>query len=72
MTIEITQEQQRMIDLAITSGAFRNPNDVVATALAMLFEEIEDGIVSQARSHEPRFSLDEAEAELTPSALGRL
>jgi Arc/MetJ-type ribon-helix-helix transcriptional regulator len=49
MAIEITKEQQRMIDLAIASGAFRSPDDVIGTALAMLFEEIEDGIVSEVR-----------------------
>jgi Arc/MetJ-type ribon-helix-helix transcriptional regulator len=70
MTIEITAEQQRIIDLAIASGAFRTPDDVVGTALAMLFEEIEDGIVSDARAGEPRFSLDEVEAELR--ALGKI
>ena len=39
MAIEITKEQQRMIDLAIASGAFRSPDDVIGTALAMLFEK---------------------------------
>jgi Arc/MetJ-type ribon-helix-helix transcriptional regulator len=70
MTIEITDEQQRMIDLAIASGAFRTPGDVIGTALAMLFEEIEDGIVSDARASEPRFTLEEVEAEL--KALGKI
>jgi Arc/MetJ-type ribon-helix-helix transcriptional regulator len=70
MTIEITEEQQRIIDLAIASGVFRTPGDVVETALAMLFEEIEDGIVSDARAGEPRFTLDEVEAELR--ALGKI
>jgi Arc/MetJ-type ribon-helix-helix transcriptional regulator len=70
MTIEITDEQQRMIDLAIASGAFRTPGDVIGTALAMLFEEIEDGIVSDARASEPRFTLEEVEAEL--GALGKI
>jgi Arc/MetJ-type ribon-helix-helix transcriptional regulator len=64
MAMEITKEQQRMIDLAIASGAFRTPDDVIGTALAMLFKEIEDGIVSEARRDEPRFTLDDVEAEL--------
>jgi Arc/MetJ-type ribon-helix-helix transcriptional regulator len=64
MAIEITKEQQRMIDLAIASGAFRSPGEVIGTALAMLFEEIGDGIVSDGRAAEPRFTLDEVEAEL--------
>jgi Arc/MetJ-type ribon-helix-helix transcriptional regulator len=67
MAIEITKEQQRMIDLAVASGAFRSPDEVIGTALAMLFEELEDGIVSQ---NEPRFTLDQVEAELR--ALGKI
>jgi Arc/MetJ-type ribon-helix-helix transcriptional regulator len=70
MTIEITDEQQRMIDLAIASGAFRTSGDVIEAALAMLFEEVEDGIVSAARASEPRFTLEEVEAELR--ALGKI
>jgi len=62
--IEITKEQQRMIDLAIAFGAFRSLGDVIGTALAMLFEDIEDGIVSEARRDEPHFTLDEVGAEL--------
>lgn len=59
-----------MIDLAIQSGAFHNSNEVIATALAMLAEDIEDGAVSEARSHEQRFTLAEVESELR--ALGKL
>jgi Arc/MetJ-type ribon-helix-helix transcriptional regulator len=70
MTIELKPEQQRMIDSAIRSGAYRNSDEVIATALEMLAEDIEDGAVSEARSHEPRFTLDEVEAELR--ALGKL
>jgi hypothetical protein len=36
----------------------------------MLAEEIEDGAISEARSHEPRLTLTEVEAELR--ALGKL
>ena len=70
MAIEITKEQQRIIDLTIASGAFRSPDEVIGTALAMLFEEVEDGIVSDARAGDPRFTLDEVEAELR--ALGKI
>ena len=48
MTIELKPEQQRMIDLAIQSGAYHNPEEVISTALAMLAEDIEDGAVSHA------------------------
>ncbi len=59
-----------MFDLAIRSGAFLNSNEVIATALSMLPEEIEDGAVSEARSHEPCFTLAEVAEELP--ALGKL
>jgi Arc/MetJ-type ribon-helix-helix transcriptional regulator len=70
MVIDLKPEHQRMIDLAIQSGAFHNSNGVIVTALAMLAEDIEDGAVSEARSREPRFTLAEVEAELR--ALGKL
>lgn len=70
MTIQLTDEQKRMIDVAIASGAYRNPGEVIETALAMLYEDIEDGIVSEARAGEARFSLDEVEAELR--SLGKI
>lgn len=70
MTIELNPEQQRVIDLAIKSGAYRSSNEVIATALSMLAEDIEDGTVSEARAHEPRSTLSEVEAELR--ALGKL
>ena len=43
---------------------------MVGAALAMLYEDIEDGVVSDARAGEPRFTLDEVEAELR--ALGKI
>ena len=70
MTIELKPEQERMIDLAIRSGAYHTSDEVIATALEMLAEDIEDGAVSEARSQEPRSTLDEVEAELR--ALGKL
>jgi Arc/MetJ-type ribon-helix-helix transcriptional regulator len=70
MNIELKPEQQRMIDLAIQSGAYHNLDEVIDTALSMLAEDIEDGVISEARSHEPRFTLAEVEAELR--AMGKL
>ena len=70
MTIEHKPEHQRMIDSAIRSGAYHNSDEVIAAALGMLAEDIEDGAVSEARRHEPRYTLDEVEAELR--ALGKL
>ena len=70
MTIDLKPEQQRVIDLAVQSGAFHDSNEVIATALSMLAEDIEDVAISEARRHEPRFTLAEVEAELR--ALGKL
>jgi Arc/MetJ-type ribon-helix-helix transcriptional regulator len=50
MTIDLKPEQQRIIDLAIQSGAYHNPDEVISTALSMLAEDIEDGAVSEVRS----------------------
>lgn len=70
MNIELKPEQQRVIDLAIQSGAYHNPDEVIDRALSMLAEDIEDGAISEARSHEPRSTLAEVEAELR--SLGKL
>jgi len=70
MTIELKPEVQQMIDLAIQSGAYHNSEEVIATAISMLVEDIEDGAVSEARSREPRSTLAEVEAGLR--ALGKL
>lgn len=64
MTIDLKSEQQHVVDLAMRSGAYRNPDEVISTALSMLVEDLEDGVVSVARSHEPRFTLAEVESEL--------
>ena len=70
MTIELTDEQKRMIDLAVASGVYHDSHQVIGTALAMLYEDIEDGIISDARVGDSRFSLDEVEAELR--SLGKI
>lgn len=70
MTIELTKEQERMIDLAVASGAYHSSDEVIEAALALLYEDLEDGIVSDARAAEPRFSLAEVEAELR--SLGKI
>ncbi len=70
MVIDLGPEQRRVVDLAIQSGAFHSSNEVIAAALSMLAEEIEDGAVSEARSHEPCFTLAEVAEELP--ALGKL
>jgi Arc/MetJ-type ribon-helix-helix transcriptional regulator len=70
MIIGLKPEQQRVIELAIQSGAFHDSDEVIATALSMLAEDLEDVAVSRARRHEPRSTLAEVEAELR--AIGKL
>ena len=70
MTIELKPEHQRMIDLAIQSGAYHDTDEVIATALSILAEDIEDGAISESRRNEHRFTLVEVEAELR--ALGKV
>jgi Arc/MetJ-type ribon-helix-helix transcriptional regulator len=70
MVIDLEPEQQRVIDLAISSGAFHNSSEVISTALSMLAEDIEDGSISTARRTEPRATLAELEIELR--SLGKL
>jgi Arc/MetJ-type ribon-helix-helix transcriptional regulator len=70
VAIDLKPEQQRVIDMAIQSGAYHDSDEVIATALSMLAEDIEDGALSEARSHEQRFTLAEVEEELR--ALGKL
>ena len=64
MVIDLKPEQERVINLAIQSGSYHNPDEVIARALSMLAEDIADGAVSEARRHEPRFTLAEVEEEL--------
>jgi Arc/MetJ-type ribon-helix-helix transcriptional regulator len=49
MVIELKPEQQRVVDLAIESGAYRNPGEVIEQALAIIREqlELEDWMLEQ-------------------------
>ncbi len=40
MTIDLKPEQQRVIDLAIRSGAYQTPGEVVAQALDIIREQL--------------------------------
>ena len=64
MTIELKPEHQRVIDRAIHSGAFHDPEEVIGAALELLAEDIEDVAVSKTREHEPRVTLEQVKAEL--------
>ena len=43
MTISLKPEQQRVVDLAIQSGAYQNPGEVIDQALAIIREQLELG-----------------------------
>ena len=49
MTIDLKPEQQRVIDLAVQSGAYQNPGEVLDQALAIIREqlELEDWMIGQ-------------------------
>lgn len=49
MTIELTDEQKRIVNLAVNSGGYHNPSKVIGTA---------------SSAAEPRYRFDEVEAEL--------
>lgn len=64
MTIELTPEHQRIIEHVIHTGAYHDAQDVISAALEALAEDVDDVAVTKARAHEPRVTLEEAEAEL--------
>jgi hypothetical protein len=68
MVIDLEPEQQHVIELAIQSGAFRDSKEVIAAALSILAEDIEDGAVSESRSQETRFTLAEWKRNCARSA----
>ena len=41
MTIELKPEQQRMIELAVRSGAYQNANDVLDQAFEIIREQLD-------------------------------
>jgi Arc/MetJ-type ribon-helix-helix transcriptional regulator len=43
MVIDLKPEQQRVIDLAVQSGAYRNPAEVVDQAFEIIREQLELG-----------------------------
>ena len=49
MTIDLTPEQQRVIDLAVQSGAYRTPDEVLDQAFAIIREQLqlEDWMIEQ-------------------------
>ncbi len=49
MTIDLKPEQQRVIDLAVVSGAYQNPDEVLDQAFEIIREQLqlEDWMVEQ-------------------------
>ena len=49
MTIDLKPEQQRAIDLAVRSGAYQNPGEVLDQAFAIIREQLdlEDWMIEQ-------------------------
>ena len=65
MTVELKPEQQRVIDLAIQSGACRNPEEVLDQALEMLREQLhkEEWLMSQREAIAAQISEGFAQSE---------
>jgi Arc/MetJ-type ribon-helix-helix transcriptional regulator len=72
MTIELTPEHQRMIERVMHSGAYPDAQHVISAALEALAEDLDDGTVTKTREHEPRVSLEEAQAKRREAAIERL
>ena len=65
MTVELKPEQQRVIDLAIQSGAYRDPAEVLGQALEMLREQLhrEDWLAGQREAVAAKIARGFAQAE---------
>lgn len=65
MTVELKPEQQRVIDLAIQSGAYRDPAEVLDQALEMLREQLhrEDWLAGQREAVAAKIAKGFAQAE---------
>ena len=65
MAIELKPEQQRVIDLAVQSGAYQNPGEVLDQALEIIREQLqlEDWIVEQREAVAGHIEAGFAEAE---------
>lgn len=68
MTIDLKPEYQRMIERAIQSGAFHDPDEVIGAALEMLTEDLDEDAqdlrVSRSRQQEQGIPLDAVKADL--------
>ena len=65
MTIDLKPEQQRVIDLAVRSGAYRNPGEVLDQAFAIIREQLdfEDWMLEQREAVAAHLKTGFAQAE---------
>jgi Arc/MetJ-type ribon-helix-helix transcriptional regulator len=65
MAIDLKPEQQRVIDLAVGSGAYQNPGEVLDQALEIIREqlELEDWMLEQRASVNAHIEQGFAQAE---------
>jgi Arc/MetJ-type ribon-helix-helix transcriptional regulator len=65
MTINLRPDQQRVIDLAVQSGAYQNPGEVLDQALEIIREQLdlEDWMVEQREAVAAHIEAGFAQAE---------
>jgi Arc/MetJ-type ribon-helix-helix transcriptional regulator len=65
MTIELKPEQQRVIDLAVQSGAYQNPGEVLDQAFEIIREQLdlEDWMLEQREEIAAHIATSFAQAE---------
>jgi Arc/MetJ-type ribon-helix-helix transcriptional regulator len=65
MTIDLKPEQQRVIDLAVQSGAYRNPDEVLDRAFEIIREQLdlEDWMLGQREEVAAHIATGFAQAE---------
>jgi antitoxin ParD1/3/4 len=65
MTIDLKPEQQRVIDLAVQSGAYRNPGEVLDQAFEIIREQLdlEDWMLGQSAEVAAHIATGFAQAE---------
>lgn len=65
MTIDLNPEQQRVIDLAVRSGAYQNPSEVLDRAFEIIREQLdlEDWMLAQRQEIAAHIATGFAQAE---------
>jgi Arc/MetJ-type ribon-helix-helix transcriptional regulator len=65
MTIDLKPEQKRVIDLAVQSGAYRDPDEVLDQAFEIIREQLQlgDWMVAQRQSVAAHIAAGFAQAE---------